>query len=221
MKKTYLGWISFAVWVEEDDDYVLFTRQSNKKKPKKSFKGCCGYCGEFGHKAADCPNRKSNQNNGSKGKSEHKKKQSTKDDQKGKGYKYISKIKCFNCGEYGHYACDHPKPHDNTNIAQESKQNKKVENMFDLDNSSVSKECAMMCMEAQYEDGDEYLIVYRVQGVSTEEHEKVMYGELMKTQSKEEQEVKYNMALCANDNMSLEKKRRQLHELHLMKTYTT
>ena len=59
-------------WDKEEDDYALFTSQSNKKKPKKAFKGCCGYCGEFGHKAADCPNKKSNQNKGSKGKNEHK-----------------------------------------------------------------------------------------------------------------------------------------------------
>ena len=40
-----------------------------------------------------------------------------------------------------------------------------------------------------------------------------MYGELVKTQSKEEkEEVKYNVALCANNSMSLEKKRRQLNE---------
>ena len=44
-------------WGEEEDDYALFTSQSNKKKPKKVFKGCCGYCGEFGHEAADCPNK--------------------------------------------------------------------------------------------------------------------------------------------------------------------
>ena len=31
-------------WEEEEDDYALFTSQSNKKKPKKAFKGCCGYC---------------------------------------------------------------------------------------------------------------------------------------------------------------------------------
>ena len=42
-------------WDEEEDDYALFTIQSNKKKPKTAFKGHCGYCGEFGHKAADCP----------------------------------------------------------------------------------------------------------------------------------------------------------------------
>ena len=30
-------------------------------------------------------------------------------------------------------------------FAQESEQKKKVENMLDLDNISISKECAMMC----------------------------------------------------------------------------
>ena len=49
-------------WEEEEDDYALFASPSNKRKPKKAFKGCCGYCGEFGHKAANCPNKKSNQN---------------------------------------------------------------------------------------------------------------------------------------------------------------
>ena len=48
-------------WEEEEVDYALFVSPSNKKGPKKAFKGCCGYCGEFGHKAADCPNKKSNQ----------------------------------------------------------------------------------------------------------------------------------------------------------------
>ena len=38
---------------------MSFTQvESNKKKPKKAFKGSCGYCGEFGHKAAECPNQK-------------------------------------------------------------------------------------------------------------------------------------------------------------------
>ena len=95
----------------------------------------------------------------------------------------MSKIKCYNCREYGHYACDCLKPCDNANIAQESEQNNKLENMMDLDNSSVSKECVMMCMDVHCEDGDEDLIVYGDQGVSTEEHDKTMYGKVMKTQS--------------------------------------
>ena len=60
-------------WEEEEDDYALFASPSNKKGPKKAFKGRCGYCGEFGHKAADCPNKKSNQNKGQKPKNQKKK----------------------------------------------------------------------------------------------------------------------------------------------------
>ena len=70
----------------------------------------------------------------------------------------------------------------------------------------------MMCTEVQHEDEDEELVVYRDHGISTEEYEKATYGELTKTQSKEEEEVKYNVAQCTNDSLSLEKKRRQLNE---------
>ena len=61
-------------WEEEEDNYALFASPSNKKGPKKAFKGHCGYCGEFGHKAADCPNKKSNHNKGQKSKTQQKEK---------------------------------------------------------------------------------------------------------------------------------------------------
>ena len=102
---------------EEEEDYALFASPFNKKGPKQAFKGCCGYCGEFGHKAADCPNKKSNQNKGQKSKTQQKKKHHGKGDSKGKGHLDMSKIECFNCGEYGHFAHDCPKACDNTNIA--------------------------------------------------------------------------------------------------------
>ena len=57
-------------WEEEEDDYALFASPAKKKGHKKQFKERCGYCGEFGHKAANCPNKKSNQKEGSKDKSE-------------------------------------------------------------------------------------------------------------------------------------------------------
>ena len=91
----------------------------------------------------------------------------------------MSKIKCFNCGEYGHFAQDCLKACDNANIAQESEQNNKVENMLDLDNINVSEECVMKCTELQYEDADEDVVVYRDQGINTEEYKKATYGDLV------------------------------------------
>ena len=67
----------------------------------------------------------------------------------------------------------------------------------------------MMCMDIHREDGDKDQIVYGDQGVGTKEHDVTTYGKLTKTQSKEEgEEIKYNVALCDNDSVSLEKKRR-------------
>ena len=57
-------------WDEKEDDYALFASPNNKKGHKNQFKGRCGYCGEFGHKAANCPNKKSSQKKGPKGKTE-------------------------------------------------------------------------------------------------------------------------------------------------------
>ena len=49
-------------------------------------------------------------------KTQQKKKQHGKGDSKGKGHLDMSKIKCFHCGEYGHFAHDLPKACDIANI---------------------------------------------------------------------------------------------------------
>ena len=196
-------------WEEEEDDYSLFASRPSKKGPKKAFKGRCGYCGEFGHKAADCPNKKSNQNKDQKPKNQQKKKLWGKGDSKGKGHIDMSKIKCYNCREFGHFARDCLKARDNANIAQESEQKAKSESMLDLDNISLCEECAMVCTETQYEDASEDEVVYGDQGINTEEYEKATYGDLMKTQSDEENEVKCTIAQQANDSVILERKKKR------------
>ena len=81
-------------WEEEEDDYALFASPGNKKGHKRQLIGRCGYCGEFGHKAANCPNKKCSQKKGSKEKSGKKETQKTNRDHKGKGKTNMSKIKC-------------------------------------------------------------------------------------------------------------------------------
>ena len=66
--------------------------------------------------------------------------------------------------------------------------------MLDLDSTSVSEECAMVCMELQYEDASEDQVVYGDQGINAEEYEKTTYGDLMESQSEEEDEVKCTVA---------------------------
>ena len=176
-------------WDEEEDDYALFSSQSNKKKPKKAFKGCCGYCGEFGHKPADCPNKKATKIRAQKVKMSTKRNRVLKETTKDRDIGICQKIKCFNCGEYGYFAQDCPKAHNNTNIAQESEQNKKDANMLDLDNISVSEECVMMCMEVQHEDEAADIVVYGDQGISTEEYEKATYGKLTKLKVKKKKNL--------------------------------
>ena len=118
----------------------------------------------------------------------------------------MSKIRCYNGSEFGHFAQDCPKPHKNANIAQENEQNRKLTKMMDLGNNSVCKECAMICMDIYSDNKDEEIVVYGDQGISLTKYEEDTYGELMNTDSNEEKNVNYNMALCTQDSVSLEKK---------------
>ena len=70
----------------------------------------------------------------------------------------------------------------------------------------------MVCTEPQYEDASEDEVVYGDQGINTEEYEKATYGDLMKTQSNEENEVKCTVAQRANDSVILERKKRRFNK---------
>ena len=120
----------------------------------------------------------------------------------------MTKIKFSNCGEMGHFARNCPKPRKNANIARESEQNRKFGELMDFGDSSVCKECAMICTDVYSDEEYKDLIVYGDQGISTKTYDGEMYGDLLKTDSDEESVVKYNVALCAQDSVSLEKKRR-------------
>ena len=78
--------------------------------------------------------------------------------------------------------------------------------MMDLDNNSVCKECAMICTDIYSENKDKEIVVYRDQGISLTKFKEDTYGESMNTDSDEEKIINYNMALCAQDSVSLEKK---------------
>ena len=70
----------------------------------------------------------------------------------------------------------------------------------------------MVCTELQYEDASEDEVVYSDQGISTKEYKKATYGNLMKTQSEEDDDVKCTVAQRANDSMILDRKRTCLNE---------
>ena len=66
--------------------------------------------------------------------------------------------------------------------------------MLDLVSTGVSEECVIVCTELQYEDASKDQVVYGDQGISTEEYEKATYGDLTKTQSEEEDQIKCAVA---------------------------
>ena len=129
-----------------------------------------------------------------------------KNNSNGKGKTDMSKIRCYNCDELGHFVQDCPKPRKNANIAQENEQNRKLDKLIDLGDTSVCDECAMICTDIYSDEEYKEMVVYGDQGITSRKFDEDTYGELMNTDSDEEKIVKYIVALCAHDSVSLEKK---------------
>ena len=84
---------------------------------------------------------------------------------------------------------------------------------MDLGDNSVCEECAMICTDAYSDEEYEEMVVYGDQDITSNFFDEDTYGDLMNTDSvsNEEPVIKYNVALCAQDSVSLEKKRRRLN----------
>ena len=82
---------------------------------------------------------------------------------------------------------------------------------MDFGHNSVCEECAMICTDAYSDEEYKEMVVYGDQGITSRKFDEDTYGELMNTDSDEEQIVKSNVALCAQDSVSLEKKQRWLN----------
>ena len=111
----------------------------------------------------------------------------------------------------GHFAWNCPKPRENANLARENERNSNFGKLINLGDNSVCEECVMICTDVYSTDESEDVIVYGDQGISSEKYNEETYGDLMNTESNDEQVIKYNVVLLATDSVSLEKKRRRLN----------
>ena len=82
---------------------------------------------------------------------------------------------------------------------------------MDFGDNSICEECAMICTDVYSDEEYDNVIVYGDQGISTKTYDEETYGDPLKTDSNEESIIKYNLALCTQDSVSLEKKQRQLN----------
>ena len=122
----------------------------------------------------------------------------------------VSQVKIL-LGEMGHFARNCPKPCKNTNLDRENEQNYKSAKLMDFGDSSVCEECAMICTDVYSDEEYEDMVVYGNQAITTEKYDEYTYGDLMNTDSDEDQIIKYNVVLLANDSVTLEKKQRRLN----------
>ena len=132
-------------WTEDGDKLALLVGKSHFKKP---FKGQCGYCGKYSHKAVDCHERKANLENRKIRQDKFKPNQNRKPiwkqgNQKGKKKVDILKGKCFDCTQYGLFAEDCSNKKDQANMSREEEETSYLnESHMDLLSASVEECCS-------------------------------------------------------------------------------
>ena len=85
---------------------------------------------------------------------------------------------------------------------------------MDFGDNSVCEECAMICTDVYSDEEHEDMVVYSDQGITTGKYDEDTYGDLMDTDSDEDQIIKYNTALLANDSVTLKKRRWPNRDIH-------
>ena len=120
---------------KENKENIMVTNldRGNKKFgkgwKKKQFKGRCRNCGTYGHKAADCPERKDRNINEKK----------------------LKNVKCWKCGGYGHYANKCPN-------GKKNERNLFVGNVFCNGNES-DEEDMIETYDSDEEDDEEIILI--------------------------------------------------------------
>ena len=182
-------------WTENGDEHALLV---GKPHFKKIVKGQCGYCGKYGHKAADCHERKDNLENKKTGQGKFKPNQNRKPiwkqgNQKGKKQFDISKVKCFNCNQYGHFARDCPNEKDQENMSKEEEESTHSDNYHMDLLSTRGEECVMVAQDSPTsEDPDDSIVTFGQQNIEKGRFDKIHYDSLYNQESNSEEEMSYN-----------------------------